>query len=120
MQSQACVWMVDDDPVHLRIYVWIIESAGYRTLPVEVRFRGIDLPEEPPDLVLLDYQLHGRISAIDVARLIQQRVPGVPVLVLSDAYALPDDIAPLVAGFVRKGDPARLVDRLHAALKLVP
>jgi len=112
--------MIDDDPLHLKIYGWIIESAGYHTLPVEVQLGGIDLPEKPPDLVLLDYHLGGLTMAADIAKLIQERLPGVPVLVLSDAYMLPDDIAPLVQGFVRKGDPARLIDRLHAALTPVP
>jgi len=46
--------IVDDDPVHLRIYGWIIEAAGYRVLPSLVRFDGVDLPEDPVDLVLLD------------------------------------------------------------------
>jgi len=30
---------------------------------------------------------------------------------------LPQDIAPLVQGFVRKGDPAKLVDRVKKTLR---
>jgi DNA-binding response OmpR family regulator len=112
--------MVDDDPVHLKIYGWIIESAGYRALPVEVQVGCVDLPDEPPDLVLLDYHFAGGGSAINIAKLIQEQMPQVPVLVLSDAPMLPDDIAPLVQGFIRKGDPAKLVDRLHASLGPAP
>ena len=119
MQARPCIWMVDDDPVHLKIYGWLIESAGYRTLLVEVRRGGIDLPAEPADLILLDYHFAGLASAVDIAKLIQQRLPHVPILVLSDAHTLPEDIAPLVQGFVRKGDPAKFVDGLHAALKPV-
>jgi hypothetical protein len=38
------------------------------------------------------------------------------MIVLSDSIDLPGDIAPLVQGFVRKGDPAKLVDRLQQIL----
>jgi DNA-binding response OmpR family regulator len=116
MQERQSVLIVDDDPLHLRIYGWIIEAAGFRALPVEVRFAGFDLPEEPADLVLLDYNLLGRTNAVEVAKLIHSRRPGVPVVVLSDSFELPNDIAPLVQGFVRKGDPAKLVDRVQKIL----
>jgi DNA-binding response OmpR family regulator len=117
MQERQSVLIVDDDPLHLRIYGWIIEAAGFRALPVEVPFAGFDLPEEPVDLVLLDYNLLGRTTAVEVANLIHSRRPDVPVIVLSDSMDLPGDIAPLVQGFVRKGDPAKLVDRLQQILR---
>jgi CheY-like chemotaxis protein len=116
MQERQSVLIVDDDPLHLRIYGWIIEAAGFRALPVEVRFAGFDLPEEPADLALLDYNLLGRTTAVEVANLIHSRRPGLPVIVLSDSIELPQDIAPLVQGFVRKGDPQKLVDRLQKIL----
>jgi DNA-binding response OmpR family regulator len=117
MQERQSVLIVDDDPLHLRIYGWIVEAAGFRALPAEVRFAGFDLPEEPADLVLLDYNLLGRTTAVEVAKLIHARRPGVPVIVLSDSIDLPQDIAPLVQGFVRKGDPAKLVDRVQKILR---
>ena len=119
MHARASVLIVDDDPTHLKIYGWIVEAAGYRALPALVRFAGVDLPEDHPDAVLLDYHL-GKTSAVDVVRRIQERLPDVPVIVLSDALVLPEDIAPFVQGFVRKGNPARLVDTLHALLRPSP
>ena len=117
MRAISSVLIVDDDPVHLRVYSWIIEAAGYRALPAEVRFAGVDLSEDPIDLVLLDYHLAGLATAVEIAKLIQWRVPAIPIIVLSDARALLDDIAPLVQGFVRKSDPAKLVDTLHKRLR---
>jgi CheY-like chemotaxis protein len=117
MPARASVLIVDDDPVHLRIYGWIIEAAGYRALPAEVGFAGIDLPGDSADVVLLDYHLGGQTTAVEIAKLIQCRLPNVPVIVLSDAMELPEDIAPLVQGFVRKGDPAKLVDSLQKFLQ---
>ena len=108
-------------PTHLKIYGWIVEAAGYRALPAEVQFAGIDFPEDSADLVLLDYRLGGRnIKAVQVAKLIKSSLPDVPIIVLSEEVYLPDDIAPLVQGFVRKGDPAKLVDRLKQLLCTSP
>jgi CheY-like chemotaxis protein len=120
MDTRPSVLIVDDDPTHLQIYGWIVETAGYRSQPALVRFTGIDLPEGAADLVLLDYHLNGKASAVEVAKLIQSRLPDAPIVVLSDALVLPKDIAPFVHGFVRKGDPAKLVDNLHTLLRPPP
>lgn len=116
MDLRATVLIVDDDPVHLKIYTWIIEAAGYRALPAQVQYAGVDLPQESADVVLLDYNFAGQATAVEVAKEIKSQMPGVPILVLSEALMLPEDIAPLVHGFVRKGDPAKLVEALHHRL----
>ena len=64
MQARPSILIVDDDPVHLRIYGWIVEAAGYRALPAQARFSGVDLPEDPADLVLLDYRLGRQAKAL--------------------------------------------------------
>jgi CheY-like chemotaxis protein len=112
------VLIIDDDPSHLRIYGWILQSAGYQPLPALVTRDRIDLPEGSVDLVLLDYHLNGRMSAVEVAELVKRAHPNARIVVLSDALMLPDDIAPLVDGFVRKGDPAKLVEALGQTLAL--
>jgi hypothetical protein len=103
--------------VHLRIYGWIIEAAGYHALPTLVRFTGVEIPEVPVDAVVLVYRPGMRGHALEIAKLIQSRVPNVPILVLSDVMDLPDDLAPLAQGFIRKGDPAKLVGQLHSFLR---
>lgn len=112
MSSNSSVLIIDDDPTHLRIYSWIIEAAGYRALPALVTTDKIDLPEEPADIIMLDYHLAGQMTAVQAATLLKDKFPDAPIIVLSDAFGLPDDIAPLVEGFVRKGHPAKLVDTL--------
>jgi CheY-like chemotaxis protein len=104
MREQASVLIIDDDPTHQKIYGWIVECAGYRALLAEVRFEGVRLPEEAADMIL-------------VAERIRLSQPGIPIVVLSDAWSLPDDIAPLVQGFVRKGDPAELIAMLQQLLQ---
>jgi len=116
MHEKDSVLIIDDDPMHLRIYGWIVEAAGYRALAAQVELDKVVLPEETVDLVLLDYNLSGALSAVKTAELVRSRYPQAPILVLSDAYSMPDDIAPYVRGFVRKGDPAKLVERLREML----
>lgn len=112
----STVLIIDDDPSHLRIYGWIVQAAGYRSIPALVTRDHIDLPEGAVDLVLMDYHLNGRMEAIEVAELVRERFPGAPIFVLSDALMLPEDVAPAVDGFVRKGDPAKLVEVVGKAL----
>lgn len=113
----SAVLIIDDDPSHLRIYGWIIQASGRVPLPALVTRDHIDLPEGAVDLVLLDYHLNGLVGAVDAAKLVKERYPGAPILVLSDALVLPEDVAPLVNGFVRKGDPARLVEIMNQTLE---
>jgi CheY-like chemotaxis protein len=115
MEAPA-VLVIDDDPTHLRIYGWIVQAAGYRAVPRLVMPDSLSLPDEPIDLVVLDYHLHGQLTAVDVAHLAASKFPGAPILVLSDSLMMPEDIAPLVSGFVRKGDPAKFVDTLAKTL----
>jgi len=67
--------------------------------------------------VLLDYHLGGLTSAVDVARLMLEKQPAIPIVVLSDAHEMPEDIAPFVNGFVRKGNPERLTAVLQEFLR---
>ena len=112
MDSSTRVLIIDDDPTHLRIYGWIVGAAGYEALPALVTGDRIDYPERPVDLVVMDYRLTPQITALAAAAETKRRYPNAPILVLSDLYDLPSDIEPLVQGFVRKGEPARLVAAL--------
>jgi CheY-like chemotaxis protein len=109
MQKPA-VLIIDDDPSHLRIYGWIMQAAGYDSLSGLVTLDGVQLPESKVDLVLLDYHLSGNVDAPEIAKRVRGRYQGAPILVLSDAMMMPPDIAPLADGFIRKGDPAHLVE----------
>ncbi|MGC1424847.1 MAG: hypothetical protein WA815_21000 [Terracidiphilus sp.] len=107
------VLILDDDPMHLEIYGLLIKQAGYEALPTLVRFAGTEIPrEECLGLVLLDYRLNSMKTSPDFAREIRALYPSVPIIVLSDLWSLPTDIAPLVNGFVRKGEPAKLLEMI--------
>jgi hypothetical protein len=103
---------MDDDPTHLRIYGWIIDAAGYQALPALVTADHIDFPDGPVDIVVMDYRLTGQITAVQAAQATKSRFPQAPLIVLSDVYDLPADIAPYAKAFVRKGEPAKLIATL--------
>lgn len=109
--SHPKVLIVDDDPMHLEIYGLLLKQAGYQAVPALVRFSGTEIPrDECIGLVLLDYRLNSIKTSPQYAQEIRSIYPSVPIIVLSDLWALPTDIAPFVTGFVRKGEPAKLLE----------
>jgi DNA-binding response OmpR family regulator len=111
------VLIVDDDPHHLEIYSLLVEQAGFKAVPTIVKFAG---PEFPPEteigLILLDYRLNSVKTAPEVAQEAQTLFPGAPILVLSDLWHMPEDVAPYAAGFVRKGEPQELISRMRGLI----
>jgi len=110
MTDHPKVLIVDDDPSHLEIYGLLLERAGYEALTAQVNFAGADLPENAGvGLVLLDYKLQSLRTSAEFAREIRDLYPAVPIILLSDLWSLPEDVAPFVTEFVRKGQPGKLL-----------
>jgi DNA-binding NtrC family response regulator len=111
------VLIVDDDPSHLEVYGMLLARAGYEALTAQVSFAGADLPQKAGvKLVLLDYKLQSLRTSAEFAREIKELYPAAPIILLSDLWSLPEDIAPLVTEFVRKGQPARLLQVVERLL----
>lgn len=109
--SQSKVLIVDDDPSHLEIYSMLLKQAGFEPVTALVQFVGVDLPqEEEIGLVLLDYRLNSLKTSAQVAEEIRLIYPDAPIVLLSDLWQLPADIEQFVAAFVRKGEPAKLIE----------
>lgn len=118
--SHPRILILDDDPMHLEIYCLLVKQAGYDAVPTLVRFTGTLIPEnENLGLVLLDYRLNSVKTSPELAQEIRALYPDVPIIVLSDLWSLPTDIAPFVSGFVRKGEPDKLLETV-ARLFAVP
>jgi DNA-binding response OmpR family regulator len=115
MSTNPRVLIIDDDPSHLDIYGMIVERAGFEPIPVLVRFAGPDpFPESEIDLVLLDYRLNSVKSAPQIAQGIRSTFPEAPIVLLSDLWSPPADVAPFIDEFVRKGEPAKLLEVLRS------
>jgi DNA-binding NtrC family response regulator len=111
--SRRKILIVDDDPMHLDIYSLLIRQAGYEPMQALVKFKGAQLPQaDGIALVLLDYRLNSIKTSPEYAQEIRRLYPGIPIVVLSDLWTLPADIAPFVTGFVRKGEPAKLLETI--------
>jgi hypothetical protein len=103
--------------LHLDIYGMTVKRAGYESIPVLVRFSGPDnLPEMEIGLVLLDYRLNSVKTASEIAQEIRFKFPEAPIILLSDLWSLPADVAPFINQFVRKGEPEKLIDILRSHL----
>jgi DNA-binding response OmpR family regulator len=117
MPTNQRILIVDDDPSHLDIYGKIVQFAGFEPVPVVVRFVGPDpFPDASIDLVLLDYRLNSVKTSPEIAQDIRSTFPGAPIVLLSDLWSTPADIAPFVDQFVRKGEPARLLEVIRSYL----
>ncbi len=111
------VLIVDDDPTHLEIYGLLLRHAGYEPVSALVKFAGAEIPkDESIGLVLLDYRLQSLRTSTEFAQEIRALMPDAPIVVLSDVWSLPADIAPYVTDFVRKGQPARLLQMVGKLL----
>ena len=111
------VLMIDDDPSHLKVYSWILERGGFQPLTVLATSRGVEIPatDTVVGVVVMDYRL-GIASPITVAQQVRSVFPVAPIIVLSDVFGMPTDIAPYVQTFVRKGDPEHLLSEIRSAL----
>ncbi len=104
------VLIVDDDPSHLKLYSWILKRGGFRAVTALVGSNDVDLPiSEKVDVAALDYRLHSSLTPIEVAIRVLEAFPAVPILVLTDLPWMPDDMAPIAAAYVNKGDPEKLL-----------
>jgi DNA-binding NtrC family response regulator len=115
------ILIVDDDRDHLEIYGLIVQSAGFIPVSSLVRIASTDFPQNAPiSLVLLDYTLNSIKSTVEIAQDLKSLYPAAPILLLSDIWGLPTEIAPYIAEFVRKGDPAKLIAALRRLLSPPP
>jgi DNA-binding NtrC family response regulator len=116
--TDTTILIIDDDPLHLKIYTWILQREGYRCLTAVVGSTSVNLPmNEAVDLVLLDYRLNSSLRSPDVAQLVERAFPSAPIVVLSEAPWMPDDMRSHAAGFVNKGSPTMLLETLGKVLE---
>jgi CheY-like chemotaxis protein len=110
------VLCIDDERIGLRVRKLLLERAGYRVLTAPDGPAGLALFEsEPIEIVLLDYSMPGMHGG-EVAAMMRQRKPSVPILLLSAYVGLPSEITGLVNGYLTADDAPTLLARIQSLL----
>ncbi len=121
MPHNRTVLIVDDDPSHLKLYSWVVERGGFRSVTILADGDGVTIPDgQRIDAVVLDYRLGPNLTAAEVAKGLRDGSPSLPILVLSDLPWMPDDVAPYASGFVRKGEPQQLIEMIDSVIGKPP
>jgi DNA-binding response OmpR family regulator len=116
--ADTTILIVDDDPLHLKIYTWILQRQSYICRTALVNSTSVDLPAGADiDLVLLDYRLSSSLNALDVIHKIRNIFAAVPIIILSEVQWMPDDVRGHATAFVNKGNPDLLVETIAAILQ---
>ncbi|MBV5314400.1 MAG: hybrid sensor histidine kinase/response regulator [Prolixibacteraceae bacterium] len=96
-QKQACILIVDDNPINLRIFGHILREENYLIVEARDGHVALELLETiSPDLVLLDVMMPG-IDGFEVCQTIKSNPihSAVPVIFLSAR----NDVSDIVKGF---------------------
>ena len=110
------VLCIDDDRQVLAIHRMVLESVGYAVLTAASAQAGLELFAScPADAVLLDYGMP-EMNGGQVAAVMKEMKPEIPVLMLSALPSLPEN-ARAIDAFVTKGhSPEVWLDVLSALL----
>jgi len=113
MSMGRLVLCVDDEKVGLQVRRMLLERSGYTVLTAQDGPTGLEVFENNPvEAVVLDYSMPGMHGG-EVAALMRERKPEVPILLLSAYLGLPAEITNLVNVYMTKGEGApALLDKL--------
>ncbi len=78
-------------------------SAGYEVMPALVTGDRMSYPEGEANLVVMDYRLSGRMTAVQAAQETQRRYPQAPIIVLSEHVRFAGGHCSLCAGVRAQG-----------------
>jgi CheY-like chemotaxis protein len=115
--ANATVLVAEDDPAVREITRRILESAGYRVKLAPDAESALKLAEEaPPDLLLTDLVMPG-LGGKQLARVLRERQPGLPVLYMSAYFE--DAAAANESGIELLGKPFSREDLLGLVRRLL-
>jgi CheY-like chemotaxis protein len=104
--SILTILCIDDEELGLEIRKMVLEREGYEVLTARDGLSGLSIfDSEEVDAVILDYAMPG-LDGGEVAALMRQRKPNIPIVMLSAYVALPENVMSLVDISATKGDGA--------------
>jgi CheY-like chemotaxis protein len=113
--TRRLVLCVDDEVVGLQVRKMILERAGYTVLTAPDGPTSLKIfAEHPIEAVVLDYAMPG-MDGGEVAILMREKKPNVPILLLSAYLTLPTDVTQHVDVYMTKGEGApMLLEKLNS------
>ena len=117
--SQPVILCIDDEDLGLEIRKMVLEREGFCVLTARDGPSGLAVFEtQQVDAVVLDFAMPG-LDGGQVAAMLRQRSPHIPILMLSAYVALPEDVMRVVSVSATKGEGAySLVDKLKELLQV--
>jgi DNA-binding response OmpR family regulator len=101
--------------MQLQLTSHTLTKANFRVVDAIVTGNQVSFPEhESPIAILLDYKLNSSLTTAQIATVLRQTFPSIPIFLLSGMDALSGDVAGLVEGFIKKGDAQNLLSTLRA------
>ena len=116
--SRPVILCIDDEELGLEIRKLVLEREGFTVLAARDGHTGLSIfDSQQVDAVVLDYAMPG-LDGGQVAAILRQRQPDIPILMLSAYVALPEEVMRVVSVSATKGDGAfTLVDKLRELLQ---
>ena len=97
--SARTILVVEDNPLNMKLFADLLSTQGYNVLQALTGQAGLTMAQEHhPDLIVMDVQLPGNLSGLDVTRSLKgdDRYKSIPVIA--------------VTAFAMKGDETKVVD----------
>jgi two-component system response regulator GlrR len=122
MSTEPRVLVVDDDPSLLRLLHIRLQSAGYDVDTAEsAQAALVRVEQAPPEVVITDLRMEG-MDGLGLLRELQQRQPGLPVLLLTAHGTIPEAVDATrngaVAFLTKPVDRDELLRELEQALNV--
>ncbi len=114
---KAVLLCIDDELGGLEVRKMVLESAGYSVLTAGSGKAGLEIfTSQALDLVILDYAMP-EMNGYDVAVEMKRIRPGIPILMLSAYFPVPDEVLRVVDAYATKGEsPVRLFELVRTLL----
>ena len=116
--SKPVLLCIDDELDGLEVRKMVLESAGYLVFIAGDGKAGLEIfTSQRVDLVILDYAMP-EMSGYDVAVEMRRINPGIPILMLSAYFPVPQEVLRVVDSYATKGEsPLLLLEEVGVLLE---